>query len=160
MLQFNCILVPRILLMCIYSIACVCVWQAWEVCVAIHIIETIRASVKDISAAVRWYYCRARNCSHESTSRPSTLVVIVKSQLENMHKQPNAYSTCTDNTSFELSTVVLTAYLQHKSPEIHFRKLNTINCHKGRHTCPQDQVPQSTDEMHATYHLAGLCGLE
>ena len=116
-LQFNCILVPRILLMCIALP--VCVWQAWEMCVAIHI---IRASAEDISAAVQ--------CSG-TTVGPGTAAMNLPVDLRPWSLSSN--HTCKNSLMHTrlvltilvlcLSTVVLTGCLWHKLPEVHYMRL-------------------------------------
>ena len=124
MLQFNCILVPRILLMCIYS----SVWQAWEMCVNCH-------SYNRNNQSLSWGYQSVLQCSGTTvglgTAAMNLPVDLPWSLLSN-----HSLRTCLMYTLLvltiivlSLSTVVLTGCLW-QSRQRFIKKLNTINCHK------------------------------
>ena len=124
MLQFNCTLVPGIVLMFIALPVCMAGMACGLVCSLPFIIDqmtVIGASSENIGAAVQWFCWGLAAMTLASDLLHCLPLVIVETQLENMH--PVLLLTI---LVLSLSTVLITDCLWHKSLEVHYRGSNGI----------------------------------
>ena len=122
MLQFNCTLVPGIVLMFIALPVCMAGMGSALVCVLPFIIDQmIGASAEDIGAAVQWYYWGATVVNVAPDLLLCLPVVIVEPQLEN-----TLAMVFLAVITFSLSTILITDCLWHKLLEVNFKRTNPL----------------------------------
>ena len=122
MLQFNCTLVPGIVLMFIALPVCVAGMGSGLVCVLPFIIDQmIGASAEDIGAAVQWTYWGGAVVNIATELLQCLPVVIVKPQLKN-----TLAMVFLAVITFSLTTILITDCLWHKLLEVHFKRTNPL----------------------------------
>ena len=122
MLQFNCTLVPGIVLMFIALPVCVAGMGSGLVCVLPFIIDQmIGASAEDIGAAVQWTYWGGAVVNIATQLLLCLPVVIVESQLKSM-----LATVFLAVIMFGITTILITDCLWHKLLEVHFKTANPL----------------------------------